>query len=208
MRVSRIVLRVGHHDDGRTLAVQLRKQFHHLAAVLRVEVTRGLVGQDQLGVRHHGTGDGHTLLLSARELLGEVFGTVRNIHAAQDLVDTTLALGRLDAHVDQRQLDVLEDVQFVDQVERLEDEPDIPLAEFRAVFLLEPGDLVAEQRIAARGGIVQKPQDIEQRGLAAARGAHDGDEFTLLHFERHAVQCDGLDLFGTENLLEVLNFQH
>ena len=61
------------------------------------------------------------MLLSARELLGEVFGAVRNIHAAQDLVDTTLALGRLDAHVDQRQLDVLEDIQFVDQVERLED---------------------------------------------------------------------------------------
>ena len=72
-----------------------------------------------------------------------MFGAVRNIHAAQDLVDTTLALGRLDAHVDQRQLDVLEDIQFVDQVERLEDKPDIPLAEFRAVFLLEPGDLVA-----------------------------------------------------------------
>lgn len=99
-----------------------------------------------------------------------MFGAVRNIHAAQDLVDTTLALGRLDAHVDQRQLDVLEDIQFVDQVERLENKPDIPLAEFRAVFLLEPGDLVVEQRIAARGGIVQKPQDIEQRGLAAARG--------------------------------------
>ena len=137
-----------------------------------------------------------------------MFGAVRDIHAAQDFIHAAPALGSLDAHVDQRQLDILEDIQLVDQVERLEDEADVALAELRAVFLSETAHLVVQQHIAARCRVVQQAQNIEQRRFAAARRTHDGDELPLLHFERNAVQCDGLDLFGTENLLEVLDFQH
>ena len=61
-----IVLRVGHHDDSGALAVQFAQQLDDLGAILRVEVTCGLVGEDELGIGHHGTGEGHTLLLSAR----------------------------------------------------------------------------------------------------------------------------------------------
>ena len=43
-----VVLGVGYHDDGGALLVQFAEQVHHLLAVLGVEVTRWLVGQDDL----------------------------------------------------------------------------------------------------------------------------------------------------------------
>ena len=61
-----IVLRVGHHDDGSAFAVQFAQQFDDLGTVLRVEVTGRLVGQYQFRIGHYSTGNGYTLLLSAR----------------------------------------------------------------------------------------------------------------------------------------------
>ena len=63
--VTGISLRVGDHYDGGALLVQLGEQLHYLQTILGVKVTRRLIGQDQLGVHHDGTGNGNTLLLTA-----------------------------------------------------------------------------------------------------------------------------------------------
>ena len=63
-----VALGVGYHDDGGAFFVELFEQVHHFHAVLGVEVTRRLVGKDNLGVGDDGTGNGDALLLSAREL--------------------------------------------------------------------------------------------------------------------------------------------
>ena len=86
------------------------------------EVTRGLVGEDELGVGDDGAGDGHPLLLTARQLLREVRGAVLDGHARHDVLDTLLTLGGGDVHVAQRQLNVLKHVEFVNEVEALEHE--------------------------------------------------------------------------------------
>ena len=64
-RIRGIVLRVCHHNDGCALAVELFEQGHHLLTILRVEITRRLIGKDKLGIRDKGTGDSHTLLLTS-----------------------------------------------------------------------------------------------------------------------------------------------
>ena len=61
---SRILLRVGHHHDCRTLLVELAQKIHHLLSVLRVEITGRLVGEDQFRIRYDCTGYRHTLLLT------------------------------------------------------------------------------------------------------------------------------------------------
>src|SRR5512135_929222 len=66
---------VGDHDHGDVLlVVELLEDGHDLEAGLAVEVAGGLVGQDHGGVVEQGPGDGHPLLLAARELVGLVVG--------------------------------------------------------------------------------------------------------------------------------------
>ncbi len=181
--VARVALRVGDHHDGGALVVQLGEQVHHLLAVLGVEVASGLVGEDELGVGDHGAGDGHALLLSARELLREVLGAVGDGHPLHHRRDPLLALRGTDVQVTQRQFDVLIDVQLVDEVEALEYEADVALAELGALLLLQAADLLSEQLIGALGGIIQEAEDVEQRGFAAARRPHDGDELAIVDGE-------------------------
>ena len=71
-----IMLIMRYHDDGGTLMVQLGKQMHHLGTILGIEVTRRLIGQDELRTKDHGTGDGYSLLLTTRKLVREVLGTM------------------------------------------------------------------------------------------------------------------------------------
>ena len=78
-------------------------------------------------------GDGDALLLTARELAGQVLGAVRHADALERRLDALLALGRLHAAIGERQLDVLVDGEVADQVEALEDEPDLAVADARAL---------------------------------------------------------------------------
>ena len=161
--VAGIALRVGHHQHGGALLVQLGEQLHHLQSVLRVEVTRRLVGKNQLRVHHHSTGDGHALLLSAGELLGEVVGAMRDGHAAQHLLHALLPLFLRYTEIGQRQLHVFLHVQLVNQVEALEHKAYLTLAHSRALALLQRAHLLSVEPIPAGSGIVEQAQDVQQR---------------------------------------------
>ena len=198
------MLRVGDHDDGGALGIQLGEQVHDLLAVLRVEVTRRLVGKDEFGLDHYGTGDGNALLLTAGELLRIVTGTVTDGHAAHDFRDALLAFGSRHTEVLQRQLDVLLHGEFVDEVERLEDETDLSAPSESALALFQMAHFHAVQPVAALRGIVQQTEDVQQRRFAAARRTHDGDELAVLHFQCDAPEGRGLHHICAEDLLDVL----
>ena len=146
---------MGDHHDGGALLVQLGEQLHYLQTILGVKVTRRLIGQDQLGVHHDGTGNGDALLLTARELLRKVVCAVADGHPAQHFFNTLLTLLLGYAKVGQRQLHVLLHVQFVDEVETLEHKSYLSFANLRALTLLQLTHFLTIEVIGATGGIVE-----------------------------------------------------
>jgi hypothetical protein len=54
-----------HYDGAAILAVQLVQEIHNLGTHFRVQITRGLIGKEYLGVTDDGTGNGYTLTLTA-----------------------------------------------------------------------------------------------------------------------------------------------
>ena len=143
------------------------------------------------------------ILLTAGVLLRKMIGSMADVHPLHDVRDLLLALGRADVQVAQRKLDILIDIEFVDEVEALEHETDDPFTKLGALLLFEVRYFSAEKFIGTAGGIVQQAQDVQQRGLAAAGRAHDGDELAVLDFKRYAIEGRGLDFFRAEDLGEV-----
>ena len=129
-------------------------------------------------------------------------------HALHDLRDFLLALGGGDIQIAKWQFDVLIHIEFIDQVEALEHEADVALAELGALLFLEAAHFGAEEFIGTAGGIVQQAQNVQQRGFAAARRAHDGDELAVLDFEGNAVERGGLDFFRAEDFGKVGDLYH
>ena len=157
-----ILLRVRHHHDGCAFVVQLGEQLHYLLSVLGIEVTRRLVGQDKARFAHHGTCYGHTLLLTARELLWIVLGTMAHVHTAQDVQHPLLTLALGHVQVLELQFHVLLHGEFVDEVETLEHEAYASLAQTCALTFLHIGHFLAIERICTGVGVVKQAKDVQQ----------------------------------------------
>src|SRR5262249_54578972 len=68
----------------------------------------------------------------------------------------------------------------------------------------QAGDLLAVQPVAAGGGAVQAAQDVHQRGLARARGAHEGDHLAAVDAQGDALEHRHVDLPQVVRLADVV----
>ena len=78
-------------------------------------------------------------------------------------------------------------------------------AELRGVQLR---DIFIEKNIFAVFGVIQKAQDIEQRGFARTARAHNGHEFALLDFEIDVLQRLKTDFAVGVSLIDVAQLDH
>ena len=118
-----------HHDGRLVFLIERLEDPHHLVAHLRVEVAGRLVGEQDPRPADNRPGDGDALLLAA----GQLRRKVMNPGAEPDPVERRLGepapLGVRDAAIEQRDLHVVEHAQVADQVEGLEDEADLLVAD-------------------------------------------------------------------------------
>ncbi len=177
---------VRHHADRRPLAVQILEEGHDRLAVARVEVARRLVGEQDAGLADQGAGDRHPLLLAPRELARKMARAVRHADLLQRLAHRLRPLRRLHAAVGERQLDVLVHREVADQVEALEDEADLAIADAGPLGEVEVLDRVIVEHVGALAGRIEQPEDRQQRRLAAPRRAGDGNVLAAPDLELHA----------------------
>jgi len=120
------------------------------------------------------------LLLAAGELPGIMVLSPRQPDDPQRRQHVLAPLSARQVGQEQRQLDVLEGRQHRDEVVELEDEADVvgpPAGDPRVGE--HPQVLIVDDH-AAPGGPVEPGDQVEQGGLARARGAHQGEVFALL----------------------------
>jgi hypothetical protein len=161
------------------------EQLEDLAARLRVEVAGRLVGEDDRRLRHERARDRDTLLLAARKLGGPVRQAVVEADPLHQLCE--LGAVRLLTGDRERQEDVLLRGQHGKQVEELEDEADVLAPDTRDLVVRELAEPGSCDRDEAARRPVERGQDVHQRRLARARGAHDRRELAGLDLERDAA---------------------
>ena len=121
---------VGGEEEGRAeLAVEPLHRLQDVVGVLGVEVGRRLVGEDEVGPLDDGPGDGHALALAAGELGRAGLGPVGEVDPFEGGHDLAAPLGRRVAEEEQGELDVLVDGVDGQEVESLEDEADVTVAQ-------------------------------------------------------------------------------
>ena len=96
------------HDDGIALGVKFVEERHDLVTGLGVEVSRGLVGEDDGRMVDEGAGDGDTLALTTGQLIWFVHHTGTKVDGFKYSFGSGSAFGGGGAVVDQGQLDVVQ----------------------------------------------------------------------------------------------------
>jgi hypothetical protein len=80
-----------------------------------------------------------------------------------------------DLAVQQRRGHVVQGAGAREQVEALEDEADVAVADLRPAGVAQVADVHAGELVDAGVGLVEQPEDVEQRRLPGAGRAQDGD---------------------------------
>ena len=115
---------------------------------------------------------------------------------------------RRHAGVDQRQLDVVERGRARQQVEGLEDEPDLLVPDAGQVVVVHRRDFLAVEQVAALRRRVEAADQVHQRGLARPRRPHDRDVLAPLDVDREAAQRVDLLVAHHVGLPEIVRRNH
>ena len=184
---------VADEDVGQAkLVLQLLKQVDDLCLHGDVQGRDGLVADDDLRLKHDGSGDADALALAAGELVrvAVLEGQVQT-HGLHDLLDAGIALcaGLVGAsNVDGLGNDVGHSHARVEGAVRvLEDELHL-LAGAREVLALELGEVFAVEDDLAGGGLGQAQDALAGGGLSAAGLAHDGEGLSAVDLKGGVLQ--------------------
>lgn len=117
---------VGDEDERRlVLALEAGKKLHHLSGILAVEIPRGFIREQNPGAVGEAAGDGCALPLTAGEFDGKMMQAMRKADRIQQLRSPCGAeLGR-QALAEHGDLDVFNNRERAQKVERLKNKPDL-----------------------------------------------------------------------------------
>jgi len=157
-------------------ALDAQQQVHDVTAGRRIQIAGRLVGEHDDRIVGQRTGERDALLLAARELRRVMVSAIGQSHLVEQ---PSCAGGRVASACNfHRNADVLEGGQRRNEMEELEDEPDLLAAQSGELVLAERGDIGAVNQDRPRRGRVEAGNQTEQCRLAAARGADDREELT------------------------------
>ena len=163
------------HDHRLPHVVEALKDREDLRARARIEVSGGLVREDERRVVQEGPRDRHALLLPSGELARAVVDAIAEtdlLERAERALSSRVAI----SSVDERQLDVLDRVETREQIEGLEDEAEMLVAKTGELVVGELADVLAGQEIRATVRDVEAAKDVHQGRLAGAGGTHHREE--------------------------------
>ena len=189
---------MGDHEDGHALGVEAVEHLQDGLACGGVEVAGGLVGHEDDGLGDERAGDGDALLLTTGELARAMAEAVAEANHAEHGGGAGDAVALGDALIEVGLAVVLFDGECGDEVEGLEDEADLAAPVSGEFFVGHLRDVAAVEEILAGGGAVEAAQDVHERALARAAGAHDGNVVTELDGGLDALE--GFDHDGAVGL--------
>src|SRR5712692_4343129 len=184
----RDVVLVGDQHDGQSFVIQVLENLHDLDRGAAVEISGGLVGQQNRRLVHQRARNGHALLLPTGHLRWKMLRAIRKPNHGQRFGSSLGAFRLRNSRIQRRQFHILERRRSRQQVESLKNKSNLLIANQRQGFLVVLRNVNAFQQVAPGARFVQASQDVHERGLAAAAGAHNGHELAARNFQAHAAQ--------------------
>ena len=186
---------VGDQDDRVPGTVQPLEQRQDLQTGLRIQIPGRFVSQQNRRIVDEGARDRDALTLTAGQLVRLVRDPVGELDPLERLERARAPDGAGDTGVDERQLHVVQRRGSRQQVEGLEDEPDLLVADARQLVVLHLPHLLTVEQVTASAGRVQAPDQVHQGGLPGAGRPHDRHILTTLDLYGDPLQ--GMDLLAT-----------
>ena len=180
---------------------------HDRRAGAAVEVAGRLVGEHDRRPPDEGPGDRHPLPLASGELGRLERRAVREADLLERLIGARVPLGGRGAGVEHPVGDVLAHRGVLGQEELLKDEADLPGPQARQLAVAQPRRVDPADPDHAAAGPLQRPDHVQQRGLARPGGPDDRHQLAPPDGEGHAPQGEHRGLLAVD-LGDVVQLQY
>ena len=198
---------VGHHDDRLSRCMLGAQQVEHQVGGHTVERPGRLVGEQQIGLIGHRSGDRHPLLFASRQSSREITTTLRQAERIEQLAASILRGAPRDACQALRELDVGGHIEMREQVVLLEHVTDPTSTEHGALGRAQGGDLLTGDRDRTTVGEIEAAEQVQHGRLSATAGTHHGDPRSTIDGDRQSAQHRTLDTVSAERLHQVGGFE-
>jgi hypothetical protein len=188
-------------QDGRAEIVDFFQNLHHLVRIGRIEVSRRLIGNDEIRLIDDGTRDGDALLFSAGELVR------KGVHLAMQVYEFE-HMGHVGGDFLIRTAGCLHGEGHVLICGLVRQKPEIlkNRAYSASVFvdfpLVEIGDVQALKKYLPVGWLLFRQNHLEHGRLAGTGMAHYGHEFLGLYVQGDSVECQRIVGIQLGNVFE------
>ena len=184
-------------DRDAQFLIDVYEVLHDLLGCHRVERGDRLVRENDMRVLRQRARQRDALLLSAGELIRTHIGLVQNANLVQRLerLEFVLFAERAQQHAPERHVrhaggeHVFDHACARDEIKRLEHHAD-PAPELPQALAGQARDIGAVYCQRAGCDLMHAVDGTQQRGLARAGTANDGDEFTVIDAQADVVQAD------------------
>lgn len=181
--VEKPVIVGGKDKSGPTVLIDFPHQVDDEIGIPRVEVGGWLIGDDESGIGHEGTGHGDPLLLPAAHFLRAMVHTVTQLDFFEEPLGKTRGLFLPYPADLEWQHYVLERREHGDEVEVLKDKPYRGIPQLAATSISQTrGDLPADDNFT-RGGDIEKTYKIAQGRLPRAGRTPNRDKLVFPDLE-------------------------
>ena len=158
-----------HHDNRFVLfGIELLQELHHFDRGLAVQGARRFVGKDNAWLRNQGAGNGYTLLLSARHLVGIVVGPRQKAQLVKIVKGQLMPFPTADSLIEEWQLDVFDSCLEANQIETLKDKANHLVAVFGGTRLRKVFDERVTKHVFSTVLVVKYTENIQKSGLSGA----------------------------------------
>jgi hypothetical protein len=186
------------------LLVEAEEEVEHLCTALGVERAGRFVSEQERGLIGECTSDRESLSFTTRQRRGERHRLVEQTQQIEKVTRPTLCCTPSRSADERSERDVLERGHPVDQVEELEDDPDVAAPQSREVVLTRICEVRARHLDLAVVRHVEAGDDVEQGRLARPRRTHQRDELAHREPQVHAAQRANRRDIWTEALADAL----
>ena len=193
---------MGNHDDGAAFLVELKQDVQDFVAHVAVQVSGRFIGQDEGRASHNGARNGDPLFLPPGKLGREVFHAVAEPHFFQSFFCQFPAIAAAAGAIEQGDFHVVQYREVVDEVETLENEANLLIADTSQLLVFVALQLAIVDGHFTFGRLVKQTHDVEQSTFATARRAHDGYKLPFLDVYIDVVQGQGFNGTGAVHFFD------
>src|SRR5438067_553251 len=207
--VRRVFLRVRHLNDGHAFVIELAKQLHDFFALTGVQVSRGFISEQKLGLGNNRPRNTDELLLPAGKLTRIQIFFANDLETVERVGHERGALAFTIPAIRQRYIEVLVNGEVIEQMILLEHEADLLVPQCGAFLRFQMMNRGFAQKIFTAPAVVVHSKNMQQRGFACARRPHYRDKVALLNVQIDLAQ-DVKKLLPPERItaFQILKLDH